>query len=154
MWHWWPPHRLHDFLDESDLSFPPQSRAGCKCCYTLAYCGKADVSPFLGLATSMSSDASVRRGATRSGLAYVRKWLKTSQTQFSSGVLYIVGSRAVPKWAIFACPCGCGDRIELYLGPRAKPRWRASFNRHRTTLTPSVAKLADVARVSSCAMVA
>ncbi len=44
-------HRLHDFLDESDMSFPPQSRAGCKCCDTQAYCGKADVSPFLGLAT-------------------------------------------------------------------------------------------------------
>ncbi len=35
-------HRVHDFLDESDLTFPSQSRSGCKYCDTQAYCGKAD----------------------------------------------------------------------------------------------------------------
>lgn len=44
-------HRLHDFLDETDMTFPSQSRAGCKFCDTQAYCGRADVEPFLGVAS-------------------------------------------------------------------------------------------------------
>lgn len=56
------------------------------------------------------------------------------------GLLYIVGTREMPKWAIFECPCGCSDRIELYLGSRADPRWKASFNRRGTTLKPSVSQ--------------
>ncbi len=35
-------HRLHDFLDESSLTFSSQSRSGCKYCDTRLYCGRAD----------------------------------------------------------------------------------------------------------------
>jgi Family of unknown function (DUF6527) len=54
------------------------------------------------------------------------------------GVLYVVGTRKIQKWATFLCPCGCRDRIELYLGPHRRPRWTIAFSRHGATLKPSV----------------
>lgn len=66
------------------------------------------------------------------------RFVDDEPTRVSAGVLYIVGTRALPKWAIFACPCGCEDRVELYLGPYSSPRWSASFGRRGTTLRPSV----------------
>lgn len=54
------------------------------------------------------------------------------------GVLYVVGSRELQKWAVFSCPCGCRDRITLYLGDQRRPSWKIHFDRAGVTLTPSV----------------
>ncbi len=43
-----------------------------------------------------------------------------------------------PWVAAMACPCGCGDVIELMLLEGAKPRWDLIVDRGLPTLTPSV----------------
>jgi ThiF family/Prokaryotic homologs of the JAB domain len=40
-------HRLRDFLDSRDMTFPTQSEAACKFCGSGQHAGKADVEPFL-----------------------------------------------------------------------------------------------------------
>ncbi len=53
------------------------------------------------------------------------------------GDLYIVGS-SKPKWAILACPCRCGDRIDANLMESRQPSWRLSTSGNQVTLHPSL----------------
>lgn len=58
-----------------------------------------------------------------------------------SGVIAIVGGLDWAKWALFKCPCGCGDALTLSLMKSFKPRWRLRLDkRNRATLSPSVWK--------------
>ncbi|WP_367165795.1 DUF6527 family protein [Mesorhizobium sp.] len=44
-----------------------------------------------------------------------------------------------PYWALFRCPCGCGDVVSLPTHPPHKPRWRIEMSLEgRPTLHPSV----------------
>jgi hypothetical protein len=53
------------------------------------------------------------------------------------GELYIVvGSR--PKWAILACPCRCGERIDVNLMENRQPSWRLSADGKEVSLHPSL----------------
>jgi proteasome lid subunit RPN8/RPN11 len=40
-------HRLHDFLDGSEIALASSHRAGCKFCDTMQYCGRGDTPSFL-----------------------------------------------------------------------------------------------------------
>jgi hypothetical protein len=51
--------------------------------------------------------------------------------------LYIVGG-AKPKWAILACPCRCGDRIDVNLMATRQPSWQLSTNGGEVSLHPSL----------------
>jgi Family of unknown function (DUF6527) len=51
--------------------------------------------------------------------------------------LYIVGG-AKPKWAILACPCTCGDRIDVNLMATRHPSWQLSTNGGEVSLHPSL----------------
>jgi len=51
--------------------------------------------------------------------------------------LYVVGT-AVPKWAVLACPCRCGERIDVNLMRNKKPNWSLSIAADRATLSPSL----------------
>lgn len=53
------------------------------------------------------------------------------------GDLYIVGG-AKPKWAVLACPCKCGDRIDVNLMERRHPSWRLVSDGKLVTLHPSL----------------
>jgi hypothetical protein len=53
------------------------------------------------------------------------------------GDLYIVGGTK-PKWAVLACPCKCGDRIDVNLMERHHPSWRLQTDRGKVTLHPSL----------------
>lgn len=53
------------------------------------------------------------------------------------GDLYIVGGPK-PKWAVLACPCRCGDRIDVNLMESRHPSWRLSTERNQVTLHPSL----------------
>src|SRR5208282_5306599 len=53
------------------------------------------------------------------------------------GDLYIVGS-SKPKWAILACPCRCGDRIDVNLMESRQPSWRLSTSGGEVSLHPSL----------------
>jgi hypothetical protein len=37
--------------------------------------------------------------------------------------IYIIGNVFCPQYAIFACPCGCGETIELNLNHHSSPCW-------------------------------
>jgi hypothetical protein len=50
--------------------------------------------------------------------------------------LYVVGAR--PKWAILACPCKCGERINVNLMSSRRPCWRLRLNDNKATLHPSL----------------
>jgi hypothetical protein len=50
--------------------------------------------------------------------------------------LYIIGSP--PKWAILACPCGCGDRIDVNLMKSRSPRWKLTYTNNQASLDPSL----------------
>jgi hypothetical protein len=52
--------------------------------------------------------------------------------------LYIVGA-SKPKWVILACPCRCGDRIDVNLMESRQPSWRLSTDgKQQVTLHPSL----------------
>jgi hypothetical protein len=46
--------------------------------------------------------------------------------------------RSVPRWAVFRCPCGCGELLTINLDPRTGPHWRLLRSRSRVSLSPSV----------------
>lgn len=54
-------------------------------------------------------------------------------------VFYFVSRERRPKWALFQCPCGCGEVVTLSLQRTHRPYWvvRKSRNR-RANLLPSV----------------
>lgn len=37
--------------------------------------------------------------------------------------VHVVGPSSAPKWATFACPCGCGEALLLSLNQAKRPRW-------------------------------
>lgn len=53
--------------------------------------------------------------------------------------IYVVGT---PAWrAVFTCPCGCADAIELSITPEIRPYWTLDADRAgRATLSPSVCR--------------
>lgn len=43
------------------------------------------------------------------------------------------------KWAVFRCPGGCGEKLQLSLVAGRRPRWSVKVDRlGRPTITPSV----------------
>jgi hypothetical protein len=62
-----------------------------------------------------------------------------SNEQVSAGVFYKVARNDQAKWALFLCPCGCGDVITLSLQTAHHPRWQEYPSKDsRPTLRPSV----------------
>lgn len=52
---------------------------------------------------------------------------------------YLVSDGRRRKWALFQCPCGCGDIVTLSLQRIHRPHWGVRKNRHgRVNLQPSV----------------
>lgn len=58
--------------------------------------------------------------------------------QIDPKCLYVVGRPRQYKWAILACPCGCGERVDICLMPSAAPRWEIFMTRGKATLCPSI----------------
>ena len=52
--------------------------------------------------------------------------------------IYLVGPRNQQKWAIMACPCGCGDRIDVNLMRARRPAWPLKWRRGEVDLSPSL----------------
>lgn len=51
--------------------------------------------------------------------------------------IYVVGSDAMPKWAVFRCPCQRGHPVTLRLQP-GRSSWRVSNVRGGPSISPSV----------------
>jgi hypothetical protein len=51
----------------------------------------------------------------------------------------IVAKAGHPKWAMFQCPCRCGQTIELNLMPSQMPYWQVGLpSEAQPTLHPSI----------------
>jgi hypothetical protein len=58
------------------------------------------------------------------------------------GVLVVVKDGEHLKWACFRCPGGCGEKLQLSLNPRRRPRWTVGLDwLRRPNVTPSVHQL-------------
>jgi len=57
----------------------------------------------------------------------------------NKSAIAIVGHSKLAKWAVFLCPCGCGDTLRVSLQRSIPPAWRIRLTRdNRVTLSPSV----------------
>lgn len=54
------------------------------------------------------------------------------------GILVAVGEGEHLWYAVLACPCGCGELIQLSLFSDERPRWRLTSDEGIPTLAPSV----------------
>lgn len=52
--------------------------------------------------------------------------------------LVAVGEGAHLWYAVFTCPCGCGELVQLSLLPDERPRWRLIVDGEVPTLSPSI----------------
>jgi hypothetical protein len=56
--------------------------------------------------------------------------------------IYLVGAEGVPKWAVMACPCRCGARIDVKLMRARQPHWKIRLQSGTVTLWPSLCRSA------------
>jgi hypothetical protein len=55
--------------------------------------------------------------------------------------VYLVGEGEHLWQAVFKCPCGCEDDVQLSLMPEGRPRWHATVHENETvSLWPSVSR--------------
>lgn len=57
-------------------------------------------------------------------------------TVLAADAIYVAGRDALPKWAVFRCPCERGHRVTLPL--QGYPRWSVRYRRGGPTMSPSV----------------
>lgn len=67
-----------------------------------------------------------------------------SPTEMVDGVMLVVQDGDLQKWACLRCPGGCGERIQLSLNAKRRPRWVVTIDAlGRPSVTPSVNVLND-----------
>jgi hypothetical protein len=65
------------------------------------------------------------------------------RNKIDAGVLQVVGDKRFQKWAVFRCPCGCGETVMLSLSTKRRPSWRVTIDwLGRPTLHPSIRQTA------------
>ena len=70
--------------------------------------------------------------------------LHPAPNEMIDGVMLVVQDKALQKWACLRCPGGCGERIQLSLSERRRPRWSVTVDAiGRPTVSPSVHVLND-----------
>ena len=52
--------------------------------------------------------------------------------------VYIVGTKKIPKWVIFECPCGQKHQLNVPLMKSVSPHWTLIVKRGAATLSPSI----------------
>ncbi len=53
--------------------------------------------------------------------------------------IYVVGDLKNPQYAIFSCPCGCGQIIDLNANPESRPSWTIRWHVTGTiSFSPSI----------------
>lgn len=56
----------------------------------------------------------------------------------AGGAIGLVGSPTNAKWAVFQCPCGCGELLRVALVSTRSPAWRWRLSNSALSLYPSV----------------
>jgi hypothetical protein len=54
------------------------------------------------------------------------------------GMLYVVERGQRARWIVMACPCGCGERIEVNLSRARHPAWEITPHGDAVSLYPSL----------------
>src|SRR6266699_5277528 len=62
----------------------------------------------------------------------------TARTSALEADTIAIVERGVPRWAVFRCPCGCGELVTINLDERVGPHWRLIRRRGGVSLSPSV----------------
>jgi hypothetical protein len=52
--------------------------------------------------------------------------------------IFVIKRNGRNRWAILACPCGCGHRIEANLMKSIYPHWKLRRRRSSVSLSPSL----------------
>lgn len=59
-----------------------------------------------------------------------------------AGYVYIVVAGKIQKWALFQCPTGSGEIIQLSLSKKYSPRWKITIdNFGRPSINPSIRQM-------------
>lgn len=74
---------------------------------------------------------------------YDRRWTATTTNEVPDNLraktVYIIGENGYQWKAVFHCPCGCGELIQLNLTPEGRPRWDVTKNENQSvTIRPSI----------------
>lgn len=86
----------------------------------------------------------VRAGHRLLGLVppYRRARVPDVPEAIAANTIYVVGEADHVWFAVFACPCGCADVVQLSLLPKGRPRWRLTAHwTGSVSLSPSIARL-------------
>lgn len=52
--------------------------------------------------------------------------------------IFLVNRGGVNRWVVLACPCGCGERLDVNLMSNRRPYWRLRHHRGAVSLLPSL----------------
>lgn len=70
---------------------------------------------------------------------YTIKLLNDYPGKVCPDTLYVIGTKRHPQYAIFLCPCGCSQPIELNLNATSSPVWKLKWHTLGTvSLVPSI----------------
>ena len=145
-------HATKDF----DIRAAGRRRDGCPICNSNRYWGRGDMEPFLDQSLNSESALSnylvskrllfprVRYAIVNWGFIANPELVVTyvddhpTKEELRHGELDVVMSGPYPKWAVFLCPCGCGDAIDISIAKGAKS-WQLEVDPiGRPSLYPSV----------------
>jgi hypothetical protein len=52
--------------------------------------------------------------------------------------IFLVNRAGINRWVVLACPCGCGERLDVNLMSHRRPHWRLRQHRGAISLLPSL----------------
>lgn len=56
-----------------------------------------------------------------------------------SNDVFVIHRAGIDRWVVLACPCGCGERLDVNLMTNRRPYWRLRHHRGATiSLLPSL----------------
>jgi hypothetical protein len=92
------------------------------------------------LTTRKRSHESTEHKTDASHFSSISKTVKTlSSAQISESEFFLVEYKNVLYYALFKCPCGCGQLISLPLNASESDNWEVSTsNNNRPTVYPSI----------------
>jgi hypothetical protein len=78
----------------------------------------------------------------QTGIYYSTERVDEIPAIIKKGVIYIAYASEDYGLAVFSCPCGCGETIELNLNKAQRPYWCVQYHHPRiVSIYPSVEKI-------------
>ncbi len=78
---------------------------------------------------------------TETDIHYASAKVEETPHVVKKGVIYVVNSNDENNLAVFSCPCGCGDTIQLNLSKEHRPSWTIQYHHPKiVSIYPSIEK--------------